>query len=237
MVAEQVGQLLAVGSVFVDTEFEVLGEGFVELLVVFGILGNFCEHIESLLDQILLDDAQDLVLLEVLSRDVEGEIFRVNDTLDKRQPLGDQVFAVVHDENATDVQLDVVLLLLGFEEIKGRALGDKEDRFEFQLTFNGKVLDGEVFFPVVGDGFVESSVFLLGAVLGFTGPDGFLGVEQFPFLGCDLLLLLFLLVGFLVDFFDLGLVIIVIVFLVFLFVVIDFGFFSDLKVDGEANKF
>jgi len=47
----------------VDTELQVLGEGSVEFVVVLLVLGNLGNDIESLLDQVLSDDLQDLVLL------------------------------------------------------------------------------------------------------------------------------------------------------------------------------
>jgi hypothetical protein len=47
----------------VDSEFEVLGELFVEFLVVFGVFSDFSEEFNTFLDDILLDDLQDFVLL------------------------------------------------------------------------------------------------------------------------------------------------------------------------------
>lgn len=59
-----------------------------------------------------------LRILECLTRDVEGKIFRVNDTLDEVQIFRDKVFAVVHVENAANIERDVVALLLCLEEIE-----------------------------------------------------------------------------------------------------------------------
>lgn len=83
------------------------------------VLGDITEHLEGLLDQVLADNLKNLVLLEGLSGNVEGEILRVNDTLDEVEVLGNEILAVVHDEHSTDVELDVVSLLLGLEEIEG----------------------------------------------------------------------------------------------------------------------
>jgi molybdopterin-guanine dinucleotide biosynthesis protein len=71
----------------------------------------------------LSDNLEDLVLLEGLSRDVKGKVLRVDDSSDKVEVLGDQVLAVVHDEDSSDVELDVVALLLGLEEVKGSPEG------------------------------------------------------------------------------------------------------------------
>jgi len=224
VVAEEFHELGAVGGVFVEAELEVLAELFVELLVVLVVGGDVFEHFEGLLGEVLLDDLQDLVLLEVFTGDVQGEIFGVNDTLDEAEPFGAEVLAVVHDEDTADVELDVVLLLVGLEHVEGGTLGDEEDALEFKLTFNGEVLDGEVVFPIVGDGLVEGAVFLLGAFLGVAGPEGLVLVLDFEFLGdfLDLLLLLlFTLLGF------------------FLVVVGDFllGGLFDLEFDVVADEF
>lgn len=118
--AEELSELATVLSILVDTELQVLAERLVELLEVVLVLGDLAEEVHALLDNVLADDLEDLVLLERLTRDVEREILRVDDTLDKVEVLGDEVLAVVHDEDATDVELDVVALLLGLEEIERR---------------------------------------------------------------------------------------------------------------------
>ena len=73
----------------------------------------------------LSDDLEDLVLLESLSGDVEGEILRVDDSSDEVEVLGDQILTVVHDEDSSNVELDVVSLLLGLEEIEGSPGNEK----------------------------------------------------------------------------------------------------------------
>lgn len=103
----------------------------VELLVVLSILLDFSKHFQALLDDVLLDDFQDLVLLESFSGDIQGEIFRIDNTLDETKPFGNEFFTVVHDENSSDVKLDVVLLLLLFEEIKWSSFRDEQEGFEF----------------------------------------------------------------------------------------------------------
>ena len=53
-------------------------------------------------------------------RNVKREVLGVDDTLDEIEVFGDDVLAVVHDEDMMDVQLDVVALLLGLEEVERR---------------------------------------------------------------------------------------------------------------------
>merc|ERR1719152_258450 len=140
VVAQELGDLRAVGRIFMHAELQVLVEGLVELLVLVLVLGDLVEELDGLLHQVLLDDLEDLVLLERLARDVEREVLRIDDALDEGEELGHQVLAVVHDEDAAHVQLDVARrLLLGLEEVERRALGHKEDGGEFELALDGKV--------------------------------------------------------------------------------------------------
>lgn len=127
MVSEELSKFLSVGRVFVDTEFEVFAELFVELEVVFVVLGDFTDEFDGFLDEVFADDLEDLVVLKELSGDVEGKVIGVDDTLDEVEPFGDEFFAIVHDENSSDVELDVVALLLSFEHVEGSSLGDEED--------------------------------------------------------------------------------------------------------------
>ena len=100
-------------------------------MIVYGLMKNKNSH---LLDQILPDNLENLVLLEHLTRDVEGQILRVDNPLHKVEIFRDDLLAVVHDEHPPHVQLDVVLLLLVLEEIEGGALGDEHKGTELQLT-------------------------------------------------------------------------------------------------------
>lgn len=145
---EELGEGLAVLSILVDTELDVLAEGVVELVELLTVLGNLVEKLKRLLDDVLLDDLHDLVLLEGLTRQVERKVLRVDNTLDEAEPLRNEVGSIVSDEHAANVELDVVLGLLGLEQVKGSTLGDEEDSTELELTLNGEVLDGKVVLPV-----------------------------------------------------------------------------------------
>jgi hypothetical protein len=64
---------------------------------------------------VLADDFEDLVLLKGLTRDVERQIFRIDNAFDEIEVLRNEVLAVVHDEHSADVELDVVALLFALE--------------------------------------------------------------------------------------------------------------------------
>jgi ParB-like chromosome segregation protein Spo0J len=147
--SEQLGKSLSVLGVLVDTELDVLAESRVELVELLLVLGNLAEELENLLDDVLLDDLHDLVLLKGLTRQVEREILRIDNTLDEAQPLRNEISGIISDEDTADVELDVVLGLLGLEQIERSTLGNEEDGAEFELTLNGEVLDGKVVLPVV----------------------------------------------------------------------------------------
>lgn len=61
-------QFVTVLGIFVDAQFQVLGELFVELGLVFFVFRDFSEHFQTPLDDVLLDDLKHLVLLQHLSR-------------------------------------------------------------------------------------------------------------------------------------------------------------------------
>lgn len=180
-----------------DTKLDILAECSVELIELFTIFGNLIKHLEGLLNDVLLDNFHDLVLLKSLTRQVKREVLRVNNTLDESKPFGDQISAVVSDENAADIKLNIVLGPLGLKEIEGSTLGNEKDSTEFKLTLNGEVFDGEMVFPIIGEGLIEGGILLAIDVGGVASPDGLGFIELFllflkllDFLG----LLLFLLI-------------------------------------------
>ncbi|VUC28174.1 unnamed protein product [Clonostachys rosea] len=242
--AEELGQDLAVLGVLVDTELQVLGEGAVELVELLLVLGDLLEELKRLLDDVLLDDLHDLVLLKGLTGQVEGKILRVDNALDEAEPLRDEVSSVISDEDTADVELDVVLGLLGLEQVEGSTLGNEEDGTELELTLNGEVLDSEVVLPVVGERLVEGGVLLLGDVLGVASPDGLLLVELLlldlgllDLLGLGLLLLLLFLV---VDLLDAGLLLVTLLGdLLDLSILVGdllLGLLLDVEVDGVGDE-
>ena len=120
METQEFSKFAAVLGVLMNTELEVFAEGLIELLEVVFVFSDLREQIHALLDDVLADDFEDLVLLKCLTRDVEGKIFGIDNTLNKVEPLGDEVLAVVHNEDTADVEFDIVALFLALKQIEGR---------------------------------------------------------------------------------------------------------------------
>ena len=116
--AQELGKLATVLSILVDTELDVLAERLVELVEVVLVLRNFGEQVETFLDDVLANDLQNLVLLEGFTGNIERKIFGVYNAFHKVEVFGDEVFTVIHNEDTSDVELDVIALLLRFEEIE-----------------------------------------------------------------------------------------------------------------------
>jgi hypothetical protein len=224
----------------VDAELEVLGELLLELHEVLLVLRDLREHLEAALDDVLLDDLEHLVLLEHLTRDVERQVVGVDDALHEAELLGDQFLAVVHDEHAAHLELDVVLLLLALEEVLRRALRGEEHGLELELALDAEVLDGQVVLPVVGQALLERALLLLGDVRRFALPDRLVLVHLLE-LVVHLLHLLGLLLLVLVLLLDLALLVLLLLVLLLLVLVVLVGHFLllgllDLEFDRELDE-
>ena len=156
VISQETRKLVTVGGVLVNTKLDVLGELFIESLVVLLVLGELLtEQLHALLYKVLTDDLQDLILLKHLTDQVEGKIFGIDNTLDEVEILRDNILTIVHNEDTLDVQLDIVQLLAGLEEIKRSTLRHKDDSLELKLTFQVEVLYTQMFLPIVSDTLVE----------------------------------------------------------------------------------
>jgi len=122
-------EFAAVLCILMDTELNVLAKGLPELVIIVFVLSDLTNKVECLLDKILANDLQNLILLKSLTGNVEWKILRINDTLDKVKVLGDELLAVVHDEDTADIELDVVTLLLLFEKIERST----EEIYQYQV--------------------------------------------------------------------------------------------------------
>ena len=83
--SQEAGQLLAVGCVLVDAQFQILAKLFVEFLISIFVLVQFIEKFHALFNEIFADDFQNLVLLKGFTRNVQWQIFRINNSLKIRK--------------------------------------------------------------------------------------------------------------------------------------------------------
>ena len=97
---------------------------------------DFGEQFQDFFNNVFLDDFENLVLLQEFSGNVKRKIFRIDDSLNEAEAVRDQILAVVHNEDSSDVEFDVIFFLLGFEEIEGGTLGYEEECLELELSLN-----------------------------------------------------------------------------------------------------
>jgi hypothetical protein len=67
---------------------------------------------------VFADDFENLILLKGLARDVEWQVFRVDDTLDEVEVLRNEVLTVIHNEDTANIEFDVVALFLALKEVE-----------------------------------------------------------------------------------------------------------------------
>eukprot|EP00438_Fugacium_kawagutii_P014472 Skav223519 [mRNA] locus=scaffold1160:283543:284528:- [translate_table: standard] len=177
------------------SKLQALAKSLVELLVVVLLLSNLRKHFQALLDKVLLDHSEDLVLLQGLTRDVQGKILGIHNALHEVQPFWHEFLTVIHDEHAANVELDVVSFLLGLKEIKGCPARHEKQGPELKLSLHAEVFHCKVVLPVIRQGLVEAGILFVSHILRLPHPQGLVLVELFPLMRdfFDLLGLLFLL--------------------------------------------
>mmetsp|Transcript_3912 Transcript_3912/g.15927 ORF Transcript_3912/g.15927 Transcript_3912/m.15927 type:complete len:326 (-) Transcript_3912:1073-2050(-) len=147
--AHELGEAGAVGRVLDDAQLDrlsvvlpelvvlglllvggVVGGGVCSLLVVviLPFLGELADHVERLANELLLDGLEAGMLLQGLAADVQGQGVRVDDALDEREVLGQELVELVGDEHAADVELERrSLVVVVVEEVLGGLLRNEQD--------------------------------------------------------------------------------------------------------------
>jgi hypothetical protein len=74
--------------------------------------------------------------LQKFSGNVKREILGIYNTFNKTEEVRDKFLAVIHNEDSSNVQFDVIFFLFGFKHIEWCSFRDKKNSFEFQLSFN-----------------------------------------------------------------------------------------------------
>ena len=116
--------------------------------------GDIFQLGEDLLNAGGLDAGEHLVLLQDLTRNVERQVFGVDDAADESQVLREQLLGVIHDEDALDVELDAALVVR-LVEVHGGLGRNVEEGGVFERAFGAGMEPEERVFPVAGDGLVE----------------------------------------------------------------------------------
>ena len=115
MVSKVSSQFLAVGGVLVHTKFDVLCKLLVEFLPAVFVFVQFVHQIHTFFDQILSNDFENLVLLEHLTGNVQGQVLGVDNALNEVEIFRDEFLTVIHDEYSSDIKFDVIFGFLVFE--------------------------------------------------------------------------------------------------------------------------
>ena len=114
---QQVPQQLGVHAVVgVSTELDLTAELLPELLVLCAVVGQHgVQLVLDLLFQSVVDQLELVVLLQHLTADVQAQVLAVHDALDEAEVVGQQVGALLHDEDAGCVQSQTLFVVLGVE--------------------------------------------------------------------------------------------------------------------------
>ena len=72
------------------------------------------------------------VLPQSVRKNDQRETLQTHDALDKLQSHSNQLVTIIRDENATEVQLDIVALLLGLKQFEGCETWRCHHRMEFE---------------------------------------------------------------------------------------------------------
>ena len=127
-------------------------------------------------------------MLEDLTGDVEGEVGRVHDSAYEAETVGEQVRALVHDEDSVAVELQSGLEVPGVEVVGGLG-GDEQHRPVGDVAFHVDPDDGHGILEVVELVLVELDAFgIVDLGFGFL-PDGDHAVDDLVYLGGDVVLL------------------------------------------------
>ena len=149
-------------------------------------LGEFFEQSQGLLHDLLLDEARGRILLQHFARDIERQVFAIDDAAHEAQPFGQDLLRVIHDEHALHEQSHAALLLV--DQVLRRLLGDEQQARQLVRALDFEVRPRQRVIPVMARVLVELDVLLLGDLALRPSPDRAGGIDRLPF---ELLVVLF----------------------------------------------
>ena len=94
-----------------------------------------------------------------------------------------RIITIIHDENSTHIQLDVVAFLLCLKQIEGSTVGHEQPHTKLKLALNAEMLHRQVVLPIIRQRLKERCVLLVRLILRLSHPEGFVLVELLPLLG------------------------------------------------------
>lgn len=196
-------------------------------------LGDFRNHIKNFLGDFLVDDLECLRLLKSFSVHIEGQIIRVNHTLNETQILGDNVAVLLCNQHSPHVQFQIILtsVVVRVKIIRG-SVGNIEDRCENNLSLSVKMDPIQWRIRLLWQTLVKLNVIIFIKIFFISQPNGFISIYLFPLFGLLFDFLLLLIFSF---FSDLDFII-RLVFSILRFS-IDFDFNSLFKIDREVDEF
>ena len=169
--SQQLGDSLRVPNILADTFLEHAAELPPEGRIGVGpLLREVVEQGEDPLDRCGPDRVDVPRVLQDLPRDVQRQVVRVDHPTHEAQVARHQLLGVVHDEHASDVELDAVTLL-AVPEVERRPLRDVEQEGVLLHPFGLDVGVGERRLEIVRDVLVELVVLLLGDLRFRSGPE------------------------------------------------------------------
>ncbi len=148
-------------------------------VLLFIVLSQGLQGLEHLLDEVLPDRLNLAVLLKHFAGHVEGDVFRVYNAAHKAQIFGDKIATLIHDEDASHIELDTSVRHFSVVEVVGRDRRNKEQGLRFEVALHLARDAQQRLLEVVADVLVELFVFLVGHVAVGTRPNRLHRVQRF----------------------------------------------------------
>ena len=144
------------------------------------VLEHDVEPIQNRTRQALADDFYFVALLKEFARNVQRQVGRIDQTFDEAQPVGQKIFALVHDEDVPRIQLQS-RFVIGVIQILRGVRGNAHERGVFDCAFRFDVENFLRRLPLVHLLF-EEFVVLFARDFGFTArPKRLHGIDRANF--------------------------------------------------------
>ena len=180
---QQVGELVGLHAIArVDAELEAAAKVLKERLVGLAVLvAHLFELARHALLHALGNGLELAVLLERLARDVQRDVLRIHHAAHEVVVVGQQVGALVHDQDVGAVQREALLVVLAVQ-VERRARGDEQQGVVLEGALSVEAHLARRVLKVVERGLVELVVVLVRHVGAALFPNGRHGVDSLELL-------------------------------------------------------